>query len=292
MSPPMLSIVIPVYDDQENLDRICHELMTNGPSEKWELVVVDDGSPEPLHMDLSENWSLIRHEEQRGAAQARNTGAKATTGVYLGFLSVFLRFPETYVARILSLLEQPSFDIAQHLLVKPSDMEADHFQEYIVDQNRRVSKQTDSLPVKQTQFAATLLTRAAFMAAGGFDEHMNHYGGHELDLAYRLDQQGFSKRVIIPDLSLERVSLENHIRIETRLREYGQTGLPALLTKHPELKTTILVFPVWWVLLKNTGVFRLMERYLRHRIEKDVQLPAWQYRLYLHLIVRNAWDAR
>lgn len=292
MPPIKLSIVLPVYDDQENLDRICRELLTNQPSENWELVVVDDGSPIPLHLDLSENCKLIRHEKQQGVAIARNTGVGASTGVYLGFLSVFLRIPENYLTRILLYIEEHSFDVAQHLLVKPPELRADHFQNYIVDQNRRVSKQSNTLPVKQTQFAAALLTREAFMIAGGFDEHMNHYGGHELDLAFRLDQKGFSRRVVIPGLPLERVSLENHTRVQARLREYGRIGLPALLTKHPELKTTILVLPAWWALLKNIGFSRYMERHLRHRIEKDMQLSTWQYRLYLHLIVRNAWDAR
>ena len=38
-----LSIVIPVYKDQKNLDRILTELSANPPGDTWEVIVVDDG---------------------------------------------------------------------------------------------------------------------------------------------------------------------------------------------------------------------------------------------------------
>jgi len=48
-----------------------------------EIVVVDDGSSEPLEL---ENLRLVRHEQNRGAAAARNSGIANATGDYIAFL--------------------------------------------------------------------------------------------------------------------------------------------------------------------------------------------------------------
>jgi len=294
MSGYDLSIVLPVYEDQKNLDRFLDEMLANPQDKSWEVVVVDDGSPTPMQLSSKypDHWNIYRNENRRGAAVARNIGVKHSRGKYIILLSVFLKTPENYISRISTFIKNHRFDIAQHLLIKPLQTQADHFQEFLVDQNGRLSGAKDNLPVKNTQFGAAIFKKAIFSELGGFDEEMNHYGGHELDLAYRLDQKGYSRRILIEDLPLERVKLETHARVRSRLQEYGRIGLPALLKKHPELKKTILLYPAVWSLLKLFGFPKKMENKLKGRIEQDLALSQRQYRLYLHLLVRNAWDAR
>lgn len=294
MSSCDLSIVLPVHDDQENLNRILAELLANTPSENWEVIVVDDGSDSPLNIPsgLPENWMLNRYETQRGAAFARNQGVKQSSGTHILFLSVFLRIPPNYIDRISTFIEKNLFDVAQHLLVKAPELKTDHFQQYLANQGERIQTPELCLPVKNTQFAAALLKRETFLGVDGFDEKMNHYGGHELDLAYRLDQKGFTRRIIIQDLPLERIKLETLSKVRSRLQEYGRIGLPALLAKHPELKKIILPLPSIWLLMKLFMVPRLLEKSIEHKIEKNKKVSSAYYRLYLHLLVRNAWDAR
>ena len=289
-----LSIVIPVYKDQKNLDRILTELSANPPGDTWEVIVVDDGSPTPLELTPStpDHFKLYRNETRNGAASARNTGVNQAQGEFIILLSVFLKIPKDYVTQSSNFIETHTFDIAQHLLTKEAGLVADHFQAFLVDQRGRTSNVGLDLPVKNTQFGAAIFKKAIFTEVDGFDENMNHYGGHELDLAYRLDQKGYSTRIIIEGLPLERVKLETHENVRTRLQEYGRIGLPALLKKHPELKNTILPYTTLWLFFKLLGLPKLIENRLARHVEQDWELPNKKYRLYLHLIVRNAWDAR
>jgi len=289
-----ISVVLPVYEDQENLDRILFELLANTPGDNWEVIVVDDGSPKPLELisRAPDNFKLYRNETRRGAASARNAGVKQARGEFIVLLSVFLKLPENYISQITDFIKNHHFDVAQHLVKKAADIKGDHFQEFLANQRGRLPAKGEKLRVKNTVFTAAILKKEVFSKLGGFDENMNHYGGHELDLAYRLDQQGYSSRVIVDNLPLERVKLESHNRIRARLQEYGKVGLPALLKKHPELNNTILRYPFIWSLLKLIDLPKSMERQFKRRIEQNLKLTRTQYRLYLHLIMRNAWDAR
>ncbi len=288
------TIVLPVYADQQNLDRILAELWGNSPGDSWEIIVIDDGSPQPLDLTPigSDRLSLIRHETRQGSARARNAGVKQARGEFIVFLSVFLKIPQNYMSQISSFIDNQTFDVAQHLLVKEPGLTADHFQAFLVDQRDRVYIQKGNTPIKNTQFAAAIIKKTTFDEVNGFDDNMNHYGGHELDLAYRLNQKGYSKRILVDNLPLERTKLESHDSVRDRLQQYGRVGLPALLKKHPEIKPTILPYPAIWTFLKMFGLSRLIEKRLARHIEQDWELPKKKYRLYLHLIVRNAWDAR
>lgn len=294
MPDSRLSIILPVLNNQENLDRILSELTTNSPEKDWEVIIVDDGSSPALELppETPSGWTLLRHDTRKGAASARNTGAAKANGEYIIFLSVFLRIPNDYIARMKGFIKDHDFDVAQHLLVKPPDTQADHFQAFLADQKGRLQEKGEALPVKNTQFAAAVIRKDSFDSVGGFDEKMDHYGGHELDLAYRLDKAGYIDRITIPELPLERIKLEAHEKVRSRLEEYGRVGLPSLLKKHPALKTEVLIFPGAWSILSLLGITRFIERRILKKIKADELLSRDVYRLYLHLVVRNAWDAR
>ena len=76
--------IIPAYNDQEGLETTLRSL------DRFELsmiVVVDDGSEPPLEEpnDLSTPFKLIRHDKNKGAAAARNTGLSVTKSDWVYF---------------------------------------------------------------------------------------------------------------------------------------------------------------------------------------------------------------
>jgi len=290
----MISIILPVHNDQKNLNRMLIELRANKIDLIWELIVVDDGSLTPLTLGDNPlaNWQIIRHEFQRGAATSRNSGVKQAGGEFLILLSIFLKIPKDYLSRASAFIESNQFDFAQHLLKPDPGLSLTGFQVFLSGQKERLSIQLGTLPIKNSLFTAAIIKKETYCHVKGFDESMNHYGGHEIDLVYRLDRAGFKNRKIIPDFPLQRVKIESHNKIQARLQEYGKVGLPALLKKHPELKKTIMPFPALWALLRLLGLPKLIEKRLSHHIEQDWDIPNKKYRLYLHLLVRNAWDAR
>jgi glycosyltransferase involved in cell wall biosynthesis len=291
---PKISIILPAFNSQQNLDRILCELLENQVDDTWELIVVDDGSNVPLSFGKHKNpdWKIIREEKNVGAARARNIGANEAAGEHLVFISLFLVIPEHYILDMISFISSKDFDFAQHLLFADANASLTNFQRFVTDQKGRVKISTENLDIKNCQFAAAMIKKDVFNQLGGFDEVMQHYGGHELDLIYRMDQRGLKRRIIIEDIPLKRIKNEDHNSIKRRLSEYGKIGLPRLLKKHPELGGLILGWRKTWWLLSFIGVTRLIEHRIQKQIEKDVVLKKQTYRLYLHLIVRNAWDAR
>jgi GT2 family glycosyltransferase len=87
---PTFSVVIPTYARPERL-RACLAALPrlDYPSEHFEVVVVDDGSPSPLDAVVAPFRSRVRltlfRQPNRGPAAARNAGAARAAGAFLAF---------------------------------------------------------------------------------------------------------------------------------------------------------------------------------------------------------------
>ena len=85
-----VSVIVPYYAQPEELERTLAALEGQTyPRDLFEVVVVDDGSPEPLVRPPSTPLDLkvVRQEDQGfGLARARNTGVRATAHDVLVFL--------------------------------------------------------------------------------------------------------------------------------------------------------------------------------------------------------------
>ena len=90
MDRPIVSIIIPVYNLKDYVekayDSICSQTLTN-----WEMFLVDDGSTDgtsEICDILASDDSRIHviHQENQGAAGARNAAIENATGKYLYFL--------------------------------------------------------------------------------------------------------------------------------------------------------------------------------------------------------------
>lgn len=90
-----LSVIIPVYNSEQTivqcLDSVVSDLETTPYI--WEIVLIDDGSKDNSaniiqnYINQSSHWGSIHLIQQPngGAASARNTGIKASTGTYIAF---------------------------------------------------------------------------------------------------------------------------------------------------------------------------------------------------------------
>lgn len=89
---PLVSVVLPTHDRHEHLPGAI-ETVAEQTYDNIELVVVDDGSPEParqalddLPTDRLESITFLRHEDNKGANVARNSGIRTASGEYVAFL--------------------------------------------------------------------------------------------------------------------------------------------------------------------------------------------------------------
>ena len=80
-----LGLVIPVWNDQEALNRLLDQVRQMSLFD--EIVVVDDGSDIPVEVDaaLGLPVQVIRHDHARGPGVARNAGLAELTSEYVLF---------------------------------------------------------------------------------------------------------------------------------------------------------------------------------------------------------------
>lgn len=88
-SNPLISIVMPTCRRPALLRRAIRSVVTQ-TFERFELIVVDDGCDEEtveiVKSFQDERIVLVRHERNRGAAAAYNTGIRASRGEWVSFL--------------------------------------------------------------------------------------------------------------------------------------------------------------------------------------------------------------
>jgi glycosyltransferase involved in cell wall biosynthesis len=85
---PLISVVIPTYNRGALLGRSIRSVLGQSYG-NIEVIVVDDASIDDTNTIVEgfsdERLSYIRHDKNKGGAEARNTGIRATKGKYIAF---------------------------------------------------------------------------------------------------------------------------------------------------------------------------------------------------------------
>ncbi len=86
---PLVSVIIPAYNQAHTLGRALQSAIDQ-TYHNLEIIVVDDGSTDGIERVVKNFTDLricyLRHEHNRGAAAARNTGISEAKGHYVAFL--------------------------------------------------------------------------------------------------------------------------------------------------------------------------------------------------------------
>ncbi|GAB2615071.1 hypothetical protein Aab01nite_27290 [Paractinoplanes abujensis] len=199
--PPTVSVVVVHYQQQAELDRTLAALRRQThPADRTEVVVVDDGSPEPPRVPAGVRL-LRQADEGFRAAAARNLGASAATGDVLCFLDADT-VPEpgylTRMARLPALAPEAVVvgrrrhaDLAGLPVDAPVE-EAGPAGELPEPQwlrdGYRLSHDlldADDRSYRYVISAALGCSRWFFERVGGFDETFTVYGGEDWEWAYR-----------------------------------------------------------------------------------------------------------
>lgn len=116
-SPPLLSVVVPAYNEEKRLPASLtsiHQYLTS-QTYSSEIIVVDDGSNDrtaAVAAELVASLPLLRviHNPHRGKAFALRTGVAATKGNVVFLCDADLSMPVTEVAKFLPLI-QAGYDV-------------------------------------------------------------------------------------------------------------------------------------------------------------------------------------
>lgn len=85
-APPTLSVVVPVYNSLQTLEK-CLQALAQSEYDDFEVLVVDDGSTEPIKSLVERHqFKYLRIEGPGGPARARNRGVTQIDGQYVVFV--------------------------------------------------------------------------------------------------------------------------------------------------------------------------------------------------------------
>jgi len=117
---PLVSIIVPVYNVQEYLDR-CLLSITRQTYENIEIVLVDDGSTDNSGA-MCEQWSQkdsrikVIHQKNKGLSAARNIGLRNITGKYVTTIDSDDYYYLNAIEYLETAIEETSSDVAIYKL--------------------------------------------------------------------------------------------------------------------------------------------------------------------------------
>ena len=108
---PTVSIIIPTYNREQLIARSIKSVL-NQTYQDFEIIIVDDASTDNTEEVISnfndKRIRYIRHEKNKGAAAARNTGIRAARCDYIAYQDSDDEWLPEKLARQMELLEDAS----------------------------------------------------------------------------------------------------------------------------------------------------------------------------------------
>ena len=209
-----VSVVIPYFDEQVALGRTLAALERQTyPRDLFEVIVVDDGSPEPLLSPAHTPLDLtVVHQEDRGfgLSRARNNGVRGAKHGIIVFLDADMLAESEFLTAHARWHHQVSDVVTQGLFSRVCvdglqaeairtrsgsirELLAHPFQppwmEGLMGRTNDLTSRSDAL-FRVASGGNLGIGRAFFDAVGGFDESFVKYGVEDTEFVYRAQTRG------------------------------------------------------------------------------------------------------
>ncbi len=195
-SAPFFSIVVPTYNRPIRLAACLQALsQLDYPRDRYEVVVVDDGSPEPMDAVVDPMRSLLTisliRQQNAGPAAARNAGAQRATGELIAFTDDDCMPSPDWLQGFAAQLEKTSDAMVggrslnalpNNLYSTASQALIDYLYTYYSD------------PKKEMFFASNniAMLRSHYLRVGGFDTSFPLAAAEDRELCDRWQQHGLT----------------------------------------------------------------------------------------------------
>lgn len=234
--PPLVSIVVPVYNRAEDIGPCLKTLLhLNYPACRREIIVVDDASQDnTVSVVRQYDVKLIVQERNRGQSAARNAGVAAATGEIVAFIDSDCLADPNWLAELTPYFQDPRIALVGGYV-------GSHFRKTWLDRyeaaksplnmggNCITCQQTDSDFYVPT--CNMLMRRKAFLEVAGLDEAWRV--GEDVDLCWKLKKRGH-RLLYVPQGKVDHKHRHRFLDVFKRRFDYG-TSEPALYHRHREV---------------------------------------------------------
>ena len=227
MKKPIVSIIVPCYNQAEYLDE-CLQSVLHQTYENWECIIVNDGSPDNTD-EVVKKWIIkdsrfkYYYQENAGVSSARNLGILKSIGEYILPLDGDDKIAENYIKQAIEVFIKDD-------LLKVVYCKAEKFGDEMGEWDLP-SFSLKSLALDNMIFSSALFKRRDWQKVGGYDDKMLDgledwefwiailkNGGKVL----RLDITGFYYRIKL-------VSRQKKLDLVQKKKLFNYLGI-----KHPE----------------------------------------------------------
>lgn len=225
VAPDDVTVVIPALSSPAPVVKLVAEFPDGVP-----VVVVDDGSAQPLAPHIDQRALVVRHELPRGPAAARNAGAAMATTTWIAFVDADVTLEGSWLSALLGYVTTDIVALAPRVVSARSVGIAGWFESHAggLDQGTVPADVAPGHLVSYVPSAVLLVRAKAFADIGGFDETL--HVGEDVDLVWRLGALGRIRYE--PEVVTTHAARHTFRAALNRRRIYG-TSAAALATRHP-----------------------------------------------------------
>jgi len=195
-----VAVIAPVYNDSATLEICLQAIKTVTKFPNWELIVVDDASPDDSSQ-IAERFGarVIRLDQNSGVAAARNVGARATDADILIFVDAdIIPQPGALETMVNTLQTRPEIHAVGAYPV-PGDLSPQwsaHFVGLRSAWGYHWNEGETERPFSGVQSECGAIKREVFEALGGFSERHRGVGMEEFHMAHEMERRGFRHLLI------------------------------------------------------------------------------------------------
>jgi glycosyltransferase involved in cell wall biosynthesis len=193
-----VSVIVPAFNAAQTIEQCLAALLAQSyPREQYEVIVVDDGSTDDTAA-IAARFAAVRvmGAAHRGAAAARNLGARAARGEILLFTDADCAPTRDWIAAMCA-----AFDDARVVGVKGTYRTRQRaivarFVQLEYEEKYARMRRAETIDFIDTYSAG--YRRDVFLAKGGFDEAFPSATVEDQEFSFRLAEQG-ARMLFVPD---------------------------------------------------------------------------------------------
>jgi len=241
---PALSVVIPTRNGEKRIGPTLRAIADQDVGAPVEVIVVDDGSTDRSGEKASSielpfgRCRVIRHSPSLGRAAACNRGVEAARAGLVVLLDDDMTLQPGALAAHQALHSSAREPVAAlGRIALPAEEKRGCFARFLAREDAHRERLLSESP-GDVSFVLFLtghlsISRAAFLAAGGFDDRIRWYGFEDIEFGYRLSQRGILRRYLPEAESIHRTEVGTLDHYLSRQSECGRVAAQ-LARRYPD----------------------------------------------------------